>query len=249
MSLSGLAAKINYSRGYISKIETGAAPANEAFARRCDHFFGTGGTLTAQVRARTASAARQKNGTVPGSQGWYLGEFRAVLRMDAPTPEAHERRRIVATRDGLTEVMAWLDVPRKAGLPRPALAVEVLFGGRLVRREQINNRFHLMIQLPTPLRRGEEHEYGLILRVPEGEPMRPHYIFTPECRCDIFDLRVRFAPERLPLWIRKVTAETVRTFDDPEPTQVEQLTVDRAGEVRVRFRNPTLYLGYGLQWG
>jgi hypothetical protein len=143
---------------------------------------------------------RRRGGRADGApHGWYLAEFRTVLLLDTPTPEAHEHRRIVATRDGLQEVMAWLDVPRDPDQFRPRLEVEVAHGGRLVRREQPSpHRFQFLVQLPASLCSGRAHEYGLVVRVPVGEPMRPHYIFTPECMCRAFALRVRCPVERKP---------------------------------------------------
>lgn len=191
---------------------------------------------------------RRRGRTAAMPDGWYLEEFRTLLRLDTATPEAHERRRIVATRSGLTEVVAWLDVPPSPGHPGPALAAEVHFGGRLIRRKQPSqNRFEFVVQLPAPLQAGQKHEYGLILRVPEGGQMRPHYIFTPECRCDLFELRVRFDLEHPPGWVRRVQGETVRTFD-AEPPGGDLVALDDAGELQLQFRNPTMYLGYGAQW-
>jgi hypothetical protein len=191
---------------------------------------------------------RRRGRTAAIPNGWYLDELRTVLRLDTPTPESHEHRRIVATRADLKEVMAWLDIPRNPDQPRPALSAEILYGGRLVRREQPSrNRFQLVVQLPTPLQPGETHDYELILRMPPGEPMRPHYIFTPECQCNTFDLRVRFDLNHPPGWVRRVEGETVRTFDEAQPAG-EPAVLDEAGEVYLQFRNPTMYLGYGVQW-
>ncbi|HET8658088.1 MAG TPA: hypothetical protein VFM55_03720 [Micromonosporaceae bacterium] len=196
-----------------------------------------------------AHELRRRRGQAAGTpQGWYLDELRTVLRLDTPTPEAHEHRRIVATCDDLREVMAWLDVPRDPGCSGPALNADVLYGGRLIRREQpLRGRFQFMIQLPAPLRTGESHEYGMILRIAEGEPMQPHYVFTPECQCNLFSLRVRFPPDRTPHWVWRVAGETVRMFEAARPGR-DLLALDEAGEVQVRFPNPTMYLGYGIQW-
>jgi hypothetical protein len=196
-----------------------------------------------------ASELRRRRGrTATAPHGWYLDEFRTVLRLDTPTPEAHEHRRIVATHADLKEIMAWLDIPRSSDQPHPKLSAEILYGGRLVRKEQPSrNRFQLMVQLPTPLQPGEAHEYGLILRMPTGEPMRPHYIFTPECQCNSFDLRVRFNLNHRPVWVRRVEGETVRMFDTAQPAE-NLAALDEAGEVHLQFRNPTMYLGYGAQW-
>ena len=183
---------------------------------------------------------------VSTANGWYLDEFRTVYRLDTPTPEAHERRRIVAIKGGLTEVMAWLDVPRDQNQPRMDLQAEVLVGGRLVRRaDPAGHRYAFYIELPAPLAAGATHEYELILRVPPGEPMKSHYIFTPEYQCNAFDLTVRFDLARPPAWIRVVSGETVRMFDPAHPG--DPVTLNGAGEAHVRFASPVMYLGYGLQ--
>ncbi len=63
----------------------------------------------------------------------------------------------------------------------------------------------------------------------------------------MFDLRVRFGPDDRPAWIRRVDGETVRMLDTVQ--QGEDLAaLDEAGEIRLRFHNPTMYLCYGLQW-
>lgn len=193
---------------------------------------------------------RRRGRKGPHQHGWDLDELRTVLRLDTERPEAHEHRRIVATRDGLREIMAWLDVPATGPDARPAIDAEVVYGGRLVRREQPSRqRFHFVIQLPAPLRVGDIHEYGLLVRMAGNEPMRPHYIFTPECRCARFRLRVRFHLDHLPRWVRRVEAETVRMFDAAQPVPDELIEVNGAGEVDLAFDDLACYLGYGAQWG
>jgi hypothetical protein len=204
--------------------------------------------LLAEEIARELTRRRGRTATTPDS--WRLDELRTLVRLDTPTPEAHEHRRIVATRPDLTEVVAWMDVPpgpgQPSGAPPGTLSVEVLYGGRLERKEQpSSSRFQFVVQLPTPLQPGDEHEYGLLLRMPES--MRPHVIFSPECACNVYDLRVRFRPDDRPTWIRRVDGETVRMLDTAEPA--DDLALDDAGEIHLRFHNPTMYLCYGLQWG
>jgi len=191
---------------------------------------------------------RRRGSTATAPQGWYLDELRTLLRLDTATPESHEHRRIIATRDGLRDIMAWLDLPSDDGRPRLTLEVEVLYGGRLVRREEpAKGRFQFVLRLPRDLQAGDVHEYGLMLLVPAGQPMRPHYIFTPECRCDSFSLRIRFDLSRPPQWVRRVAGETVRMFDNTG-AQKDLITLDEAGELGLHFLQPTLYLGYGAQW-
>jgi len=191
---------------------------------------------------------RRRGRTAVAPDGWYVKELRTLLRLDTEMVESREDRRIVSTRADLTEVMAWLDVPRDSDQPGPDLAAEILYGGRLVRKEQPSrNRFHLMVQLPKPLQPGEEVEYGLVLRLPRHMLRYPHYLLTPECQCDKFDLRIRFDADRLPTWVRRVDGETVRTFENAQPTR-DLLVPDAAGEVHQEFRDLIMYLGYGIQW-
>jgi hypothetical protein len=191
---------------------------------------------------------RRKGKIASAPDGWYLDESQVLLRLDTSTPESHERRRIVATRPGLHEVMAWWDVPRDPGQARMRLELEMVYGGRLVRREEPSrSRFQFYIQLPSPLQPGETHEYEMILRVPPGDQIQPHYVTTPECHYNRFDLRVRFDPRRLPTWVRRIDGETVRMFSD-RTTGIDKVALNSLGEAHVRFHNPAMYLGYGLQW-
>jgi hypothetical protein len=195
-----------------------------------------------------AELRRRRGRTAAAPDGWYLEEFRVVLRLDTDVIESYEERRIVSAREDLTEVMAWLDVPRDQGQPGADLRAEMLYGGRLVRSEQPSrNRFHLMVQLPEPLQPGQEHKYGLVLRMPREMLVRPHYILTPECQVNNFDLTVRFDPACLPSWVRRVDGETVRMFENAQPTEI-LMAPDAIGEVHQEFRDLTMYLGYGIQW-
>ncbi|SCF35472.1 Helix-turn-helix domain-containing protein [Micromonospora echinospora] len=56
LSLADLARRVNYSRGYLSKVETGRAPGNLALARRCDQALATGGALAALMRHASPAA-------------------------------------------------------------------------------------------------------------------------------------------------------------------------------------------------
>ena len=56
ISLGGLAGLVHYSKGYLSKIETGSKNPPTDLARRCDTALGTEGTLTALAPARSSAA-------------------------------------------------------------------------------------------------------------------------------------------------------------------------------------------------
>jgi hypothetical protein len=202
--------------------------------------------LLAELVAEELRRRGGRTHLAPG--GWYLEELKVLLRLDTLTPEAHEERHIVATQDDLVEVMAWHNVPRTREHPEPTLECEAHFGCRLVRRDHPDpHRFLFVVQVPRKLRAGERHAFGLIMRIPKGQIMRPHYIFTPECECEMFRLRVRFDPGRPLEWIRRVDGETVRMFEGGQ-LRGEQLALDESGELALDFPNPEMYLGYGVQW-
>jgi hypothetical protein len=184
---------------------------------------------------------RRRRGQPPAApSGWYLAEFRALLRLDTPAPESHEHRRVISTTADLREVTAWVNVPKDSEHGGPRLSAEMLYGGSLVRQEHpFGNRFQFVVQLPEPLQPWEEHEYGLISRVRAGEPMSSHYLMTPECQCDSIDLTVRFHPDHPPRWVRRVAGETIRTYEEPRPTG-KLLTPNAAGEVRAQFSTPVI---------
>ncbi|MEU5848661.1 ATP-binding protein [Saccharopolyspora shandongensis] len=96
LSLADLAARIHFSKSYLSKIETGMAPPTEALAVLCDAEFGTGGELAGllsgsspRARGRHAAAAPSPSG-LPAvtphfvGRGDELGEIRDVLLRDVP---------------------------------------------------------------------------------------------------------------------------------------------------------------------
>jgi hypothetical protein len=197
-----------------------------------------------------ATELRDRRGRIPVSaKGFYVDELRTVLRLDNEIMVSEEDRRIVSTCEGLTEVVVLFDLPREANEPGADLQAEIRYGGHLLRRQEQSspNRFKFVLRLPEPLQPGQVHPYGLSLRMPRRMLRLPHYLVTPECRFNRFDLRIRFDSERLPAWIRRVEGETVRTFEDMQPTS-NLLVPDAAGEVHQEFRDLALYLGYGIQW-
>ncbi|MGL5825357.1 MAG: ATP-binding protein [Nocardioides sp.] len=58
LSLTGLAELVHYSRGYLSKVETGSSRANPSLARRCDDALGMGGRLVELVPSRASGTRR-----------------------------------------------------------------------------------------------------------------------------------------------------------------------------------------------
>ncbi|MFG1850141.1 helix-turn-helix domain-containing protein [Micromonospora carbonacea] len=85
LSLSGLARKVNYSRGYLSKVETGRAPGNVQLAQRCDEALGTGGVLARLAQARDARPSR---GAASADRTWDTSTgWQRQPRPDEPTTD------------------------------------------------------------------------------------------------------------------------------------------------------------------
>jgi hypothetical protein len=185
----------------------------------------------------------------PGDD-WYVESFTALLRLDAAPVEAWEQRRIVATADGVGELVTSVSVPRHPGAAAQphGLESELLYGGFIQARQQpYDGYFENVIVLPRPLRAGERHEYGIRLRIPAGQLMTAHYVHVPRRRSDHFELRIRFGGARPPgsAWV--VRAAPPPVIYQREPTS-ERLTPDRFGEVSASFADLRPGLGYGVCW-
>jgi hypothetical protein len=186
----------------------------------------------------------------PDDDPWHIREFRAVLRLDQPTPEAIEQRVVVANEDGLDRLDALITIPRDREVRTGShdLMMEVLYGATIISRERVTgSRFKYGLQLPRPLYAGEAHEYALLFRLPPNQPMRTHYVYTTHRRCDAFDLRIRFDPERLPDQVWRVNQGYLGDLDD-ETAPRDVVDVDRTGEVHLVFHRLRLGFGYGAQW-
>ncbi|HEX3787216.1 MAG TPA: hypothetical protein VHW44_05095 [Pseudonocardiaceae bacterium] len=182
------------------------------------------------------------------SEKWYVRRFKALLRLDGPTPACTETRTIVATGEPIDHIPWSISLPR-TGDDRPGdLDVQVLEGAVFGGMERPSaSRFLMNLQLPGKLQPGQEHTFGLEVRVPQGQPMRPTYVFWPERRCERFDLTVRFDPAHLPRQVWRVNAVFHRDADEIEPGP-DQLIVNGIGEVSASFLNPRPDRGYGIQW-
>jgi hypothetical protein len=198
----------------------------------------------------TVPAPRAPLTREPDDDPWHIREFRAVLRLDQPTPEAIEQRVIVANQDGLDRLDALITIPRDRDIRTGShdLLMEVLYGATIVSRERVTgSRFKYGLQLPRALYSGEAHEYALLFRLPPNQPMRTHYVYTTHRRCDAFDLRIRFDPERLPAEIWRVNQGYFGDLDDDAAPR-DVVDVDRTGEVHLVFHRLRQGFGYGAQW-
>ncbi|MCR3752950.1 hypothetical protein [Lentzea californiensis] len=173
--------------------------------------------------------------------GWHTSELSVAVVLDQGQPEVLERYQVVVDQDGVES----LDFASVFPVRRRDVDVHLLYGGTLRERGD-GGRPGFTLVPAEPLVRGEIHDFAIRYRMSNRDAMHPCVLHVPERPCDLFDLRVRFEHDRKRL---------VRTFDgvlvqrsDAEPAG-SQRTVDRAGEIHLRFRRLLPGLLYGARWG
>ena len=229
---------------FASRVEH-VADLNNKTPRTIRRHVDAGFEQLAEAMSRMASPSEE-----PRRTGWYLHRLEAILRMRSNSPECFERRTIVANEDGLDEVTTSITVPRVTNTVARGydLYIEPYFGVRLLSMERVSDtRFLFRFALPRRLQIGESYQFGVVSRIPPGQPMRSHYVFFPGVVCDEFDLRIRFDPDCLPRDLWRV--ENVLYPDlDNGPVPGETIALDKAGEVHLMFDDLMLGYGCGAQW-
>ena len=132
LSLSGLSQLVHYSRGYLSKIETGMSKPNADLARRCDDVLGTDGGLSRLVpvrrRANAAPPAAPASSGTAGSgtadPGPDDAASPALRPFDLPVAPGH----FTGRRAELAAVLRFLTRPGGDALDAGRIPVVVLYG-------------------------------------------------------------------------------------------------------------------------
>jgi len=183
----------------------------------------------------------------PRGGRWHNAEIRQSLVLDQATPDALELRRVVADDDGLTELDLALTVTGVRGAV-DQVDIDVLYGGRLRRpRMESTDRVGYRLVLPRPLALGAEHEFALRVRPRADRAIEPHFVCVPRHRCDLCEVRVRFAEDRPPARLERLAAVFQRDIADPN-CAADPLELDASCEVGVRFTDLTPGLAYGVRW-
>jgi hypothetical protein len=174
-------------------------------------------------------------------QGWHTSSLRALLRMDVDPPQLIEDRVIVAA-DDLTEIEIRLSAP---GGSQPEATI--LYGGEITHAERVT-RSHtkFTVRLPTPLRAGEKHQYGVRFTAFPRAIMPPFYVLTPLQPCEHCTVRVQFGKD-IPTRIWRLDGIPPRAIDDFEPPD-RLLTPNGLGEVALEFAQLHQGLSYGIRW-
>lgn len=181
---------------------------------------------------------------------WYLVRSATVLRLDRPRPEASQLLTVAALKHGLASVDLGVSIPMlpPANRTRLRLEAEVQFGGDLEPTRQVWSRQLVhRVRFPRPLAKGETHTFGLMVRIPDGQPMAPFFVSRVWRRVDRMELRVRFDRARLPTAVWQVAGIPYALGADDGPTE-HLLEPDAVAEVAVEFDRLVLGLGYGVAW-
>jgi hypothetical protein len=207
--------------------------------------------LADEAVARVESGADDEDDP---DKGWYVSRLESLLRLDSPTPELIERRTIVARHDGLRRIAIRFSLPRPHGsyagfaVSDIAVMADVQQGARIESKEREGEaHFRFVLTLPRALGQGDQHTYTMVFRIPESQPVRPHYAFVPLTPCDEFQLRVRFDPEHPPRKVWRFQRLPPRVLND-RLVPGESLPLDEAGEVVLDFSQPEIGFGYGVGW-
>ncbi len=180
--------------------------------------------------------------------GCYIESLKVLVRVDNGPLTVMEERKIVAIREGLSEVTVQFSA-RDVDLSDQGLEIlDVLFGGEVVARKNITRSYRsYTIRLPRPLSLGQSHEYGALFTLPPGTRIRPHYLFSPLQRVEHLDLRVKFNRERLPGAVWLIDGMPAAAVEDLDPLD-HPVALDRIGEARQRFDSMQPGFTYGLCW-
>ena len=174
------------------------------------------------------------------AERWHTASLAVAMVLDQPRPSVLEQRRVVADQDGVRSLDLAVSVPSRQGL-----SVTVLYGGKLVDRGmEASDRWGYGLELPRPLSRGESWDFAVLFQ--SASALRPWMVSVPRHPCDVFDLRVRFGPDRVPeIWALEGAFQ--RDISDPAYRGRPQ-HADSAGEVHLRFHHLTPGLAYGARW-
>jgi hypothetical protein len=196
-------------------------------------------------------AARNANtrSTPESESGWRVTKFKALLRLDTPTPHVTETREIEATRDGLRMIVARMSLPKRETSARAGtdLFADLEYGARMISRERTEGYFKYLLELPKELNHSDRHEYAITYRIPPDQPIRTHYAFVPMVTCEEFEVRVRFAPDNLPAVVWRIDRLPPVVMAN-HLTPGLPLELDGACEAELTFRNMEQGFGYGLAW-
>ena len=179
--------------------------------------------------------------------GWFVDSLDSTLTFD-PTPHLLEHREIVATVDGLRQIVVNLSMSSATDHSVDRLRLIPEEGCVLARPEHASGHYwRYVLALPKPLRAGQSHRYAVSFVATSREAMMPFYTMAPMRRCRSFSAEVRFtgASDVEELW--RVDGVPYSAILGGRPTTA-RLRLDEGNSVRVAFSGLQQGLAYGVQW-
>ncbi|HEX7309111.1 hypothetical protein [Lentzea sp.] len=183
--------------------------------------------------------------------GWAVERGKVLVRLDGEVPLVIEQRTIVATVDGLSRVSARFSLPCEPGTPTQdrKLSAEVMHGARMGSEHHDSaGHFRYLLDLPSPLSRGEELTFTMEFRVVDGLPIRSYYAVVPVVTCSSLVVTVRFERSRPPSALWKIDGAHHRVLSDPISPGENLLELNGADEVTAGFTALRPGFGYGIGW-
>lgn len=206
------------------------------------------------TRIAQAALAQRRHGPddLPGElPPWRTTTLRTSVVLDRETPEVYEIRRIAATIPALTEIELEFSIPIPpdwTGNTPDNPRIDVLHGGTLhTRLWHSRTRMGYALHLPRALTQDEEHEFFLRFAFADDHTMSRFYSCTPKFPCALFELHVRFGPDRVPDHLWKINGLLPTEVDDHLAPR-EPIRADAASEAHLVFTNLTPNLSFGAAW-
>ncbi|WP_125689731.1 hypothetical protein [Amycolatopsis sp. WAC 04169] len=203
-------------------------------------------------------AAESAGATASGHfvKSYYVRQYQAIVdntgaHGNPATVSVHQEREIVCVQDRLTEIPIRFEIPDHPDTAEPLFTARVQHGGRLRSQRRLSpTGFELTLSLPSAIAQREAHRFALSFVFPAGL-IRAHHVITGEVQIQRYRLIVKFHPDHLPAWIRKVDGEDIRTLDAfarKAAAPPGAFPLDAVGEAHLEFRRLAPHLAYGFQY-
>jgi hypothetical protein len=205
-----------------------------------------------QMAELAASQAEHREGHAARQPLWRTTRLKVFLSFDLPVPEVFTIRRIMALREGLAELELGMTLTPPPGWigegSLEGLGVDLLHGGELTGRiMRSSNRVVFRLRLPTPLKRFEQHEYALRVKLSPERGVAPLLVCTPDDECASFELSIRFRRDSPPPRVWRLPGVLPLEVDDVKANRTP-ITPNVFGEVHETFTDLEPHLSYGVGW-
>lgn len=132
--------------------------------------------------------------------------------------------------------------------PHDDVQVEAVKGVTLLAvDDSVRGRWHLTLEMPRALRRGQELDTHVRVRLSRARALQPFLAIAPARTTRSTGVTIHFGtpPQARRVWIIDAVFPVAVTLDDPSR---QYLDLTDTSDVSVSFSNPHLGLAYGVGW-